>query len=393
MKWILLVLVFLSSSVNSQTLHAILVSDVEDPKLGGVSLSDEKQILQILKTAESGTGLKLKEYPHNRANFTAKAVRETLNQMRIGAQDVVFFYYTGLGYYPDANSQFPAFKLKESALQPLLSFFSSEPPLSLDEVGDILQERGARLNVVMADCRDTTLEFITYPGALLDEEVKKVSLKKLFLGFCGLIKIASAKKGQKVWGDTGKGSLYTFIFNEFAFQECLQFGFIGVRAATWPKLLKRAGSHPDTLNFEYFSINRASIDQTPVFEFIAGTPNQLRNTTTYPSYQNSMTTGDIQGELLTYKREGGNYEEVSDKISKAFYPNAKIELKRENKYPSSDPRAKQAADVMSIADYLTHFKTVADRIEKVKVDAASVKRNPNWEYITSLTIIETYDEL
>jgi hypothetical protein len=381
---------FLSLDATSQTLHAIFVSDVEDPKLGGISLKDEERILQILKTAEWGTGLKLETYYHNRASFTASAIRDRLKSLPVQPRDVVFFYYTGLGFYPEGKSQFPAFKLKENVLQRLTG---SEPLLSLDEVGDILQQKGARLNVVMADCRDSTLEFSIYPGPLLDEDVKEVSLKKLFLGFCGLIKIASAKKGQKVWGDTGNGSLYTFIFNEFAFRDCLQFGFIGVRTATWPQLLKRAEAHPKTFDFNDFSINRASIDQTPVFEFIAGTPSQLRNTTTYPSYQNSMTPGHIAVDLKNYKDKGGNYEEVSGIISKAFYPNAEIELKRKNKYPASDPRAKQTVERMSVANYLAHFKTVANRIEEVKVDAASVKRNPNYEYITSLTIIETYDEL
>ena len=107
MKWIILLLLFLSFSVKSQTLHAIMVSDVEDPKLGGISLVDEKQILQILETAESGTGLKLQTYYLNRGSFTAKAVRETLKQMRVDSRDVVFFYYTGLGYYPGQNDKFP----------------------------------------------------------------------------------------------------------------------------------------------------------------------------------------------------------------------------------------------------------------------------------------------
>ncbi|MFB9294853.1 caspase family protein [Persicitalea jodogahamensis] len=367
-----------------------MVSDVEDAQLGGVSLRDEEKILQILKTAEWGTGLKLETYYHNRASFTASAIRDRLKSLPVQPRDVVFFYYTGLGHYPNANSQFPAFKLKENAMQQLLG---RKPALSLDEVGDMLQQKGARLNIVMADCRDTTLEFSIYPGPLLDEDVKEVSLKKLFLGFCGLIKIASAKKGQKVWGDTGNGSLYTFIFNEFAFRDCLQFGFIGVRAATWPQLLKRAEAHPKTFDFNDISINPASIDQTPVFEFGTCTAKQRSNTTTYPSYQNSMTTGAIEGKLSFYKRKGGNYEEVSGIISKAFYPNAEIELKRKNKYPASDPRAKQVAEKMSVANYLAHFKIVANRIEDVKVDATSVERNPNYEYITSLTIIETYKEL
>jgi len=274
MKWILLVLLFLSFSVKSQTLHAIMVSDVEDPKLGGVSLRDEETILQILKSAESGTGLELKTYYHNRASFTAKAVRETLSQMRVGAKDVVFFYYTGLGFYPDANSQFPTFKLKESFMQRLPV---GKPPPSLDEVGDILQQRGVRLNVVMADCRNTTASFSDYPGPIPDEDVRNVFWKKLFLGSCGLVKIASAKEGQKVWGDgRPSGSMYIFLFNK-AFEELLESGFDGIRQATWPQFLKKTETHPKTLDMDFFSFDPNDYKQTPLFEIKACTASQRRN--------------------------------------------------------------------------------------------------------------------
>ena len=375
---------FVSPSLAfSQTLHAILVSDVEDRKLGGFSLGDEGRIMQVLKTAEWGTGLKLKTYYLNRTSFTAKAVRETLSQMRVGSRDVVFFYYSGLGYYPGQNDKFPTFKLKKNALQ---IFSNNNLALSLNEVGNILQNKGARLNVVMADCRDTdpgSLGIVA--GPYIDEDVRQVFLKKLFLGSSGLVKIASAKEGQQVFA-----LIYTRIFGS-TFDNLLDSGFNGVRAATWPQFLKITESHPKSFGIDIS--NPASYKQTPVFDINEGTRSQRRNTTPYASYQHAMTAGHVSGALAVYGHEGGNYEELSDKISKAFRQNAKIELIRRNKYPASDARAKREVKEMSIEDYLAYFGKAAPLIKQLDTDLSSVKRTPNYEYITSLTIIETYDEL
>ncbi len=390
MKKLLLTLLLLCPVLlaSSQTLHAIMVSDVEDPELGGVSLSDEQKIMQVLKTAEWGTRLKIKTYYHNRSSFTASAIRETLENLRVRSRDVVFFYYTGLGYYPDANSQLPAFKLKESALRPLLVFFSRKLPLSLDEVGDILQERGARLNVVMADCRDKAEDLgIVAPGTVLDEDVRQVFLKKLFLGNCGLVKIASAKNGQQVWANEGDGSVYTENFNS-TFKALLQSNFYGVRQATWPQLLERTKT-----GTVFYRKAGDPIKQTSVFEVKTCTVVQRRRTTRYASYENSVTAGDIGRMLKNYKDDGGDYEKISDEISRSFRRNAKVELIRQNKYPASDARAKQVTEQMSIDNYLDHFEKHAARIKYIGIDLGSVKRTSNKEYLTALNFIETYDEL
>jgi hypothetical protein len=375
---------FLSLDATSQTLHAIFVSDVEDPKLGGISLKDEEKILQILKTAEWGTGLKLETYYHNRASFTASAIRDRLKSMRVQPRDVVFFYYTGLGYYPDANTQFPAFKLKENTLQRLTG---SKPPLSLDEVGNILQQKGARLNVVMADCRDTIEDLgIRLQKPILDEDVRQVFLKKMFLGSCGLIKIASAKKGQPVLATELGGSVYTANFSR-TFKILLNDNFDGARKAVWPRFLERTKSQ------NFFRKDYAPLDETPVIEINACTPSQHRLTTPYASYEHAITAGKIEEMLKNYKDNGGDYEKLDDRIRKAFHPNAKIELIIKNKYPASDSRAIWLTEQMSIGEYLAHFKKDADQVKYIGTDLSSVKRNPNYEYITSLTFIEIYDEL
>jgi len=392
MKWIILLLLFLSFSVKSQTLHAIMVSDVEDSKLGGISLVDEKQILQILKTAESGTGLKLQTYYLNRGSFTANAVRETLKQMRVGNRDVVFFYYSGLGYYPGQNDRLPTFKLKENALRPLL-FFLNNNPLSLDEVGDILQDKGARLNIVMADCRDTAEDLMTIDkGITFDEDMREVTLKKLFLGSCGLVKVASAERGKQVWANQGQfgiGSVYTENFNS-TFRGLLEAQFYGVRQATLPQILKNTES-----NGIYRNDNSSRLvdTQKAVYEIKACSASQRRRTTPYASYKYSLTVGDIQSKLDTYRKSGGDYEKLSDEISRAFNRNAKVNLVRKNKYPDSHPQAKKTEKEMSVADFLAQFKSASSQIQSVYPDFGSLKRTPNKEYLTDLTITEVFEEL
>lgn len=362
-----------------------MVSDVEDPELGGISLRDEEKIMQILKTAESGTGLQLKTYYHNRSSFTASAIRETLQNLPVQSRDVVFFYYTGPGFYPDGNSRFPAFKLKETVLQRLLG---RKPPLSLDEVGDILQQKAARLSVVMADCRDTVEDLeITVAGTLLDEDVRQVFLKKLFLGSCGLVKVASAEKGQQVWAKTGEGSGYTEDFSS-TFKLMLESDFYGARQATWPQLLEKTKT-----STVFFRVEGDPIEQTSIFEVRTCTAAQRRHTTRYASYENSIAAGEIALRLKNYKDGGGNYEKLKDEIGRAFRPDAKVELIRRNKYPASDARARKVAERMSIGEYLDHFKKHADQIKYIGTDLGSVQRTPNKEYLTALTFIETYEEM
>ncbi len=373
-----------------QTLHAILVSDVEDPKLGGISLSDEATILEILKNAEGGTGLKLQTYYHNTSSFTAKAVRETLNQMRVGPKDVVFFYYTGLGYYPGPNDKFPTFKLKENALR---IFSNNDLMLSLDEVGDILQSKGARLNIVMADCRDTVEDLMTIAATTnLDEDVSAIFLKKLFLGSCGLIKVASAGKGKEVWANQGQfgiGSVYTENFNS-TFKGMLEAQFNGVRQATWPQILENAESNEIYPRKDDRS--RRVDTQKAVYEIRACSASQRRRTTRYATYKYSLTVGDIGSKLDKYRKSGGDYEKLSDEISQAFYRDAKINLVQKNKYPESHPQAKKTEGEMSVADFLAQFKSASSQIQSVYPDFGSLQRTPNKEYLTSLSITEEFEE-
>uniref|UniRef100_UPI0035943283 hypothetical protein n=1 Tax=Persicitalea sp. TaxID=3100273 RepID=UPI0035943283 len=245
----------------------------------------------------------------------------------------------------------------------------------------------------MADCRDTAEDLETpQSGVVLDEDMGEVFLKKLFLGSCGLVKVASAGRGKRVWASSefGIGSVFTENFNRY-FKILPYAQFHGVRQATWPQILKNTESNG------IYSRNdnrlRELDTQQAVYEIKACSASQRRQTTRYATYKYSRTVWDIQSMLDSYRISGGDYKKLSDEISRAFSRDAKINLVRKNKYPESHPQAKKIEAEMNVADFLAQFKSASSQIQSVKPDFGNFKRTPNKEYLTELTITLEFDEL
>lgn len=383
-------LLFLATvvSVSAQTLHAVLVSDVENQEFGMTSQVDEEKILTILKTASAYTGLKLKPTYLNRAQFTAPAVRKALAALPVQPKDIVFFYYTGPGTYASSTSKFPSFQLKENVLQQVTARLAPRPLLSLDEVGNILQKKGSRLNIVLADCRNSadSLEVLLGTSGP-DEDLRRVYIKKLFLGSCGLVKVASAAKDQKVWARLGDGSVYTDAFVSL-FDSELRGGFPAIRQANWPQFLAMKKSVDVWV--EKSDIIR---QQESVYEIIPGTTAQQRLTTRYPAYINSRSVGEVQTKINDYLSDKVDFLNLKNEIDRAFLKNAPIHVISRNKYPASDARSQRKEYQTTIGAYLEHVREKVSEIKEIEVDFTSLKRTPNYEYIAALTFIETWEEV
>lgn len=381
-------LLFLATvvSVSAQTLHAVLISDVEDQQFGMTSQIDEEKILKLLQTASAYTGLKLKPTYLNRSQFTALAVRKALAALPVQPKDIVFFYYTGLGTY-EGDSKFPSFQLKENLLQQVRSRIAPSPLLSLDEVGTLLQKKGSRLNIVMAECRNSadSLERLLRASGP-DEDLRRVYLKKLFLGSCGLVKVASAAKDQKVWARPGEGSVYTDALVSL-FNSELGGGFPAIRRATWPQFLAMSES-------VYVAHEKSGLaeQQEPVYQLVRSTVAQQRLTTRYPTYGKSRSVGEVQRAIRDYLRDRGNFAEMKNELSKAFLKNATIRVISRNKYPASDARSQTKEYQTTIGAYLEHIRGKVGEIREIEADFTSIKRTPNYEYIAALTFIETWEE-
>jgi hypothetical protein len=264
---IILILLTLSPLLSAQTFHALLVLDqtAKEDNLGRISQADEKQINDVIQTLVYGIKYKIqKEYVQGGA-VNADDLRDRIKSLQVGPQDILFFYYSGGGYYPDKKSKFPTLKLNENSLLSVLpsgikNFL--EEPLSLDEVGRLIQQKGARLNIVMADCRNTTVKVPVIPpprGTSLDAGSSRSIMEKLMKKECGIIKIASARNDEPVWAAAPvSGSLFTMNFKH-SFDKLFT-PDTKIKGVNWNNLLR---STREELNDVLGQVNKK---QFPVWE-------------------------------------------------------------------------------------------------------------------------------
>jgi hypothetical protein len=198
---------------QAQTLHLVLVSDVEDMQFGPVSLSDEYALTKLSETVKSYLDYKLNIVYLNRANFTSKAILKTLDTLKTQPNDLIIWHYSGLGFYPSASrSKYPSFKLKD--------FLQST--LSLDDVAARITKKGVRLAWVMADLRNTFPddEILAAPLFVV-EDIRKLVIEKLFLEPCGIMKLVSSQRNQPTYTNIARSNSIFVLSLKKSFDDIL----------------------------------------------------------------------------------------------------------------------------------------------------------------------------
>lgn len=202
--------VFFVAQLQAQTFWAIVATDIEDKDLGIASLSDAEIMQKTFETAAWGINYKLQLISLNKRDFKSSVIRDKIKAIPAKPNDLIFFYYSGLGYYPpNSISEYPFLTLKDY----------EKDPISLDEIADLILSKKARFGTAMADCRNTL--FDTTPvvaSTQVIEDIRALILKKLFLEPCGIVKVASAQKNERILSlkTPYSGSLFTaFFVDEF----------------------------------------------------------------------------------------------------------------------------------------------------------------------------------
>jgi hypothetical protein len=93
---------------QGQTLHAILMADENDAKIGQSCRKDLKIMTENMEQISKGISYQLNTVQLVGLNFTAFALREAIQKLQVGPQDLIFFYYSGHGYnIPNNASNYP----------------------------------------------------------------------------------------------------------------------------------------------------------------------------------------------------------------------------------------------------------------------------------------------
>jgi len=193
--------------------HLVLIANTFDPSIGGGCNTDKINIRNEFRQVADALGLSFQEYIVEGAAFSKISVLNTLNSLMPGPNDIVMFIYRGHGFrWKDQTDDWPRMDLRPSSYADI----TINSSMNLSEVYTMLQNKGARLNIILGDCCNsevnispvTSNNYLTFQ---VDNNSDISKLKNLFMNSRGTILSSAAQKGEVSWS-TPQGGLYSMSF-------------------------------------------------------------------------------------------------------------------------------------------------------------------------------------
>ena len=198
---------------KSSTLHLVLIANTHDPTIGIGCASDEANLKNEFQQVADALGISFKQYIIDGSSFSKENVVSALNSLYPGNNDIVFFVYRGHGFrWKDQTSDWPRMDLRPSSYADI----TDNSSMNLSEVYSALKGKGARLNIILADCCNseissspvTNSNYLTFQ---FDNNSDVSKLRKLFMNSTGILLSSAAQKGEVSW-TTSQGGLYSMSF-------------------------------------------------------------------------------------------------------------------------------------------------------------------------------------
>jgi hypothetical protein len=207
--------------VPAATLHAVILADIDDNKIGDSTKVDFKNINNLVQDIAINTGMILAKHSVIGSSLNNQNVRTIINNLPVRRNDAVIFYYAGHGKNTQTGTKWPSMILKDQNLE--FNFVVSK-----------LKKKNPRFFLAIADtCNDFPnykRDFMTNRGKLL-----RKNYQNLFLRTRGYVVASGAEPGQLSWSDSKYGGLFT---NQFL--NSLKRQLSSFRPANWNTIMKYA---------------------------------------------------------------------------------------------------------------------------------------------------------
>jgi hypothetical protein len=211
LKSFLLTLVFTGYvlSAGSQTLHAIMFVDTYDSSIGESCAVDYAKMANEFQATADHAQLTLKKYYFKGASFTKDNLVETIENLKVSGSDIVYFYYSGHGFrYDNQDKIWPRLALgrKGQALR--------DRDTDLNWVKAKIEEKGAKVNIILADCCNSLIGINLPPSEAYEEDrdLIKRNYEVLFKKFTGTVISSGCVPGQYSFCNPEEGGWFTNFF-------------------------------------------------------------------------------------------------------------------------------------------------------------------------------------
>lgn len=369
-KIVVLILLF-PLVIKAQTVHLIIVADYEDPKFGVTSIADEERIFNMFTTVKSHLKYKLSTTYLFKNTFTSKDVLKTISKLRSRRRDIIVFYYSGKGFYPSSsNSAFPHFQLNDAKTS----------PLALDEVAKLIDRKREALGLVIADCRDTLpTEFAILASITFSEDwIGELITQKLFLGACGIMKVASGRENKPVFTThSGASSAFTAGFTSSYNNMFTTATIDQLDEITLFSLIGRAFSAGNSMSGH---------TQIGVTETLPCDNNRRNVAMVFPSYKNVFSYGKLSSKYqeMLFSENASERKKLGSELLAQFAEGATVNLKI-FKEGSSQPVSEQR---ILASVYLQSRAAFDPNLMNCVILSHEIKRTPDFTKIVSAEIQE-----
>ena len=199
----------------------IVIANTQDPEIAKGCEADVRSIRGVFEHLCQQTHFIFCEIVIVGTDYCRKNVMSAMDAITPFDNDVTIFYYSGHGfsYGKDRSRKFPQIDLRPDQDNKKIDFINAHTE-NLMVMLQLLRLRGGRVNIVIGDCCNSTIQFkrmfessteMNIAEDLLPP-VSKAMSERLFSEGAVSIIAAAAKRGEFAISDAKIGSLFTYSF-------------------------------------------------------------------------------------------------------------------------------------------------------------------------------------
>jgi hypothetical protein len=233
------------ANYGAAKMHLVMLVNTSIGDIGASCETDSRNMTKEFEDIAAALKVDFKKYEVKGSSFTKTNALQVLNGLNPGSNDIVVFYYSGHGFrWSDQTDAYPQMDIRASPYTKL----SAETTLSVSSVYNLLDKKGARLNMVITDCcnSDIGINKMTETSFLAGRSYQTPQiekLQKLFLATKGNMIVTSSSAGQVSWSNSVNGGFFTLSFLQ-AFHE--EISYLKTQEPSWDTILKK--SQTNTVN-------------------------------------------------------------------------------------------------------------------------------------------------